>query len=90
MTSPRLLSSADWHVRLFGGPLVVSVVAPSTRRREFCVACNGEACTIGWLLRKACILSEKLDNRSRYGQCRKYVALATSRRIPLHIFMQLQ
>jgi hypothetical protein len=58
MASSRLLSSADWRIRLCVGPLVVSVFVPSTRRREFGEACDDEGCTMGWLFRKARILGE--------------------------------
>src|SRR6266850_3936643 len=87
-TSSLSVLSDDRHIRLFIGP---PSEAPSSRTRRCCAVHDEEACvTVGNCLRKLCVLGVYLDNGSQCSTCRKYVALLTSRSMPLHFALQSQ
>src|SRR6266850_5614309 len=65
--------------------------APSLCTCRCCAVCDKEACvTVGNCLRKLCVSGVYLDNGSQCSACRKYVALLTSRSMPLHFALQSQ
>src|SRR6267142_2574873 len=86
-TSSLSVLSDDRRIHLFIG-LPSEVPSSCTRRR---CAVHDEACvTVGNCLRKLCVSGVYLDNGSQCSTCRKYVALLTSRSMPLHFALQPQ